>query len=62
MSSVKIQMKLLTNQNKLIKQSAIKESNNQNFSLKLGFNKNQRNYVALQIQGNKSCNSCNNKK
>ena len=60
-------MKLYSTQNNKIipkEQYIIKEPQNQNLSynFKLGFTGTQRNCAALQVQGNKFCNSCNNKK
>jgi len=56
-----MQMKIFTNQ------SSKQTKNNQNQiavvkSLKLGFAGGQRNYTALQVNGEKFCKSCNDKK
>jgi hypothetical protein len=61
MSGLKMQMKIFTNQ------SSKQTKNNQNQiavvkSLKLGFAGGQRNYTALQVNGEKFCKSCNDKK
>jgi len=74
MSSLKMQMKLVTNQSsqqaknnqkQYTKQSIGNSLQNQRGvvkSLKLGFAGVKRNYTALQVNGEKFCKSCNDKK
>lgn len=71
MSGLKMQMRLFTNQssqqiqntqNTVIRQSIAKSIQNQNSYVKLGFSGINRNYAALQVQGQKFCKSCNDKK
>tara|TARA_B100000900_G_scaffold414908_1_gene443016 strand:+ start:4785 stop:4994 length:210 start_codon:yes stop_codon:yes gene_type:complete len=69
MSSLKMQMRLFTNnsniqsQNKIAQQNIVSSFQSQKSSyVKLGFSGTIRNCAALIVQGNKYCNSCNNKK
>ena len=72
MSGLKMQMRLFTNQssqqtqntqNQAVQQTIVRSLQNQNSSyVKLGFVGTKRNYAALQVQGQKFCKSCNDKK
>lgn len=74
MSGLKMQMKIFTNQSsqqtknnqkQYTQQSIANSLQNQTAlvkSLKLGFTGVQRNYTALQVNGQKFCKSCNDKK
>ena len=71
MSDFKMKIRVLTNQssqvtqnsgNQVIQQSIARSLQNQNSYVKLGFSGIKRNYAALQVQGQKFCKSCNDKK
>ena len=74
MSGLKMQMQIFTNQSsqqtknnqkQYTQQSIANSLQNQTAlvkSLKLGFTGVQRNYTALQVNGQKFCKSCNDKK
>lgn len=71
MSGLKMQMRLFTNQssqesqnsqNQAVQKSIVRSLQNQNSFVKLGFSGTKRNFAALQVQGQKFCKSCNDKK
>lgn len=72
MSGLKMQMRLFTNQstkqsqqnsqNQVTQQNIARSLQNQTTNIKLGFNATNRNFAALQLQGQKFCKSCNDKK
>jgi hypothetical protein len=62
MSSNKINMRLLTNQPSMQQTNTQRPIIQRKQTLTLGFTNLKRNYLPLNVIGNKSCKSCNDKK